>query len=487
MGNILHGYPSQDELLDSIHTSRPVRSATVYAFRCIDKRFFQYFPPKPPTTSAPDEVTHVPDIDDGSSSSGDDDLPPPPYLPLTAAPQGIDSASDDDSLLSQSSDSDSDSDADSEAGTDPAPMASALPMAGPPSLPIQVERSTSLYELLRASSSNESEGSYLAEPWSQLLPGGGRLHHSAVSIYMDVVDALELCPGETFLNIGSGSGYLSTVASILLGPTGCSLGVELDEAALEWAKARTDELFSSPWINTARMRQPHFFRGDALSLASDTLRFDAIYVGSGIASDAHIRAFYALLKPGGRLVVPYQANVIRLHHTPAGAETTVVTPGTIFAPVVDDGSEVLPDGTDPMAEIETTLAARMLPSLFVLAADALRSQWMLDDGIVVGDDLALTYTPPLERLRALIGIVPMDTLEFLNGGVPLDIATCAYPGCLKRFAADPLPTSTSASSATLSSSASSSASMTSSLSALRCCCLDHANRLEVESLSSESG
>jgi protein-L-isoaspartate O-methyltransferase len=48
----------------------------------------------------------------------------------------------------------------------------------------------------------------------------GLVHISAPHIYCTVLEALELTPGASFsfLNIGSGSGYLTCIASAILGP-----------------------------------------------------------------------------------------------------------------------------------------------------------------------------------------------------------------------------------------------------------------------------
>ena len=63
---------------------------------------------------------------------------------------------------------------------------------------------------------------------------------SAPHIYGTVVDALELSEGLSFLNIGAGTGFLSTVVAYITGPAGLNHGIEIHADVVAHARERCD-------------------------------------------------------------------------------------------------------------------------------------------------------------------------------------------------------------------------------------------------------
>jgi len=64
----------------------------------------------------------------------------------------------------------------------------------------------------------------------------GNLHLSAPCIYSEVMENLQLKPGVSFLNMGSGSGYLSTMVGLLIGKTGVNHGIEMYPDVVDYAR-----------------------------------------------------------------------------------------------------------------------------------------------------------------------------------------------------------------------------------------------------------
>lgn len=225
----------------------------------------------------------------------------------------------------------------------------------------------------------------------------GNIHISAPHIYGAVVEALELPKDASlsFLNLGSGTGYLTCIAASILGPRSshyCKLytirpdylwgdgltnerivaGIEIHDDAIE----HCNEAIAS-WKESCPAAQKidhiDIIHGNALELDVDVgecaLGFDRIYIGAAIEV-YQLPMFKNLLKPGGILVGPVDGElmkVVRLQ-TPAdalGMETRDFTEELLspvrFAPLVSQ------------PKIETVIPARIwTPSLHQYYPDSFR-------------------------------------------------------------------------------------------------------------------
>ncbi|KAI1901994.1 hypothetical protein AGOR_G00040150 [Albula goreensis] len=134
----------------------------------------------------------------------------------------------------------------------------------------------------------------------------GNIHLSAPCIYSEVMEALKLQQGLSFLNLGSGTGYLSTMVGLIIGPFGVNHGVELHTDVVEYAKEKLDDFIkNSDSFDKFEFCEPSFVVGNCLEISSDSHQYDRIYCGAGVQKD-HENYMKILLKVGGILVMPIE-------------------------------------------------------------------------------------------------------------------------------------------------------------------------------------
>ncbi|XP_065209836.1 uncharacterized protein LOC135838158 [Planococcus citri] len=142
----------------------------------------------------------------------------------------------------------------------------------------------------------------------------GNLHLSAPCIYSEVLEHLKLEPGHSFLNIGSGTGYLSTLAGLILGAYGTNHGIEVHADVVEYAYEKL-ELFKKTCsgVDVFEFCEPVFVVGNAFNLNQDR-RYDRIYCGAACpeAHQEHIKKF---MKVGGILVLPCEDDLLKITRT----------------------------------------------------------------------------------------------------------------------------------------------------------------------------
>jgi protein-L-isoaspartate O-methyltransferase len=211
----------------------------------------------------------------------------------------------------------------------------------------------------------EHRGSiYEDRPFRQELGDGeGALHMSAPHMYASVLEHLEMEPGSghSFLNIGSGTGYLSSLAAFLVGTDGSVHSIEVFPKVVEWAKQKFAEFGAVPLIpglahhgrnRDVLARDFKFVEGNALAIdvrpyplssvliphpeqepwltpvcrdlhvqVEHNCKYDRIYVGAqGV--DADVRFLMRLLKPGGVLVGPFSDKLLRVRRSDDGEKFT---------------------------------------------------------------------------------------------------------------------------------------------------------------------
>lgn len=78
----------------------------------------------------------------------------------------------------------------------------------------------------------------------------------------EVMEGLELRPGLSFLNVGSGTGYLSTLVGLILGSGGISHGIEVHPIVVEYATKKMSQfLENSPTLDEFDFCEPKFYSG----------------------------------------------------------------------------------------------------------------------------------------------------------------------------------------------------------------------------------
>jgi protein-L-isoaspartate(D-aspartate) O-methyltransferase len=132
------------------------------------------------------------------------------------------------------------------------------------------------------------------------------VHISAPHMYGTVVEALELKPNSctSFLNIGSGTGYLSCIVASILGPTSTHYAVDIHADVIEHCKKAMQEWKGSM---TETLPEMEIIRGNGLHIASDEgegfAGLDRIYIGAAVGK-RYLNQLVKLLKPGGILIGP---------------------------------------------------------------------------------------------------------------------------------------------------------------------------------------
>jgi len=147
----------------------------------------------------------------------------------------------------------------------------------------------------------------------------GTLHLSAPHIYGAVLNTLEMGPGNSFLNIGSGTGYLSMVCAVLGGTTSLQHGVECNGETFAFSQSRvaafqTEATTKGIKLAEVVLAQANIFDvADLEGIAAPPafVYYDRIYVGAGCPPQLK-DVLLKRLALGGILVAPVGDDLIKV-------------------------------------------------------------------------------------------------------------------------------------------------------------------------------
>ncbi|XP_015605220.1 protein-L-isoaspartate O-methyltransferase domain-containing protein 1 [Cephus cinctus] len=139
----------------------------------------------------------------------------------------------------------------------------------------------------------------------------GNIHLSAPCVYSEAMEGLSLAPGLSFLNLGSGTGYLSTMAGLILKQNGINHGIELHQDCVKYSYDRLEEFKrEASALDEFDFCEPVFVQGNCLSV-TPSRQYDRVYCGAA-CPESHETFVKQFVKVGGILVMPYKANLLRI-------------------------------------------------------------------------------------------------------------------------------------------------------------------------------
>jgi len=140
----------------------------------------------------------------------------------------------------------------------------------------------------------------------------GFYHLSAPCIYAAAIETLNLHQGNSFLNVGSGTGYLSTLVSQLIGKDAINHGCDINADVINFAREILDKVSLS--LNSGEPLNIEFVEGNGLCIEANKMRYDRIYVGFGCRKDTGPEKYKLqnLLEIGGLMVGPFDDELLRI-------------------------------------------------------------------------------------------------------------------------------------------------------------------------------
>lgn len=166
----------------------------------------------------------------------------------------------------------------------------------------------------------------------------GNIHLSAPCVYSLVIEGLSLEPGLSFLNLGSGTGYLSTMAGLILNQNGTNHGIELHDDCIKYAYERLDEFKQkSLALDEFDFCEPSFVQGNCLSIVPGR-QYDRVYCGAA-CPESHEALIKQHVRVGGILVMPFKDHLLRIQRVDENTWTHHTMLPVSFTPLIVPTSE----------------------------------------------------------------------------------------------------------------------------------------------------
>ncbi|GIY81805.1 protein-L-isoaspartate O-methyltransferase domain-containing protein 2 [Caerostris darwini] len=176
---------------------------------------------------------------------------------------------------------------------------------------------------------NQKQNAYKDIAWRM-----GNLHLSAPCVYSVVMESLKLRAGLSFLNLGSGSGYLSTMAGLVLGAYGVNHGIELYSDIVDFAYERLEDFLKNcQAVDEYEFCEPTFMVGNCLTLENNFGQYDRVYCGASCPEE-YEQYIKNLVKIGGILIMPLNEKLLKITRVSETKWHTVKVLSVSFAPLV---------------------------------------------------------------------------------------------------------------------------------------------------------
>lgn len=147
--------------------------------------------------------------------------------------------------------------------------------------------------------------------------------NSQPSLVRQMIEWLDVRPGDKVLDVGSGSGWTTALLSYIVGPKGKVYAVEKVPELVEFGRENCKK---------TKITNVEFFQaGDEFGLPEHA-PFDRILVSA--AANEVPRSLLEQLKPGGKMVIPVGSDIETVTKTDSGELLSETKHGFVFVPLV---------------------------------------------------------------------------------------------------------------------------------------------------------